>query len=144
MRNKNQFVAMLFVLALCALLVGAGDLYKHFDYKLHSQQATMELADPEKKVILYEDSLGTRTLDVKYVSEAGEVLVPQKVVSLDVAKRLVEGEKISITYMTNNTKRVFYYGARPQVPWGWLIVGVLVMIVAIYALRLRKREAGVE
>jgi hypothetical protein len=144
MRNKNQFVAALFVLSLCALLVGGSELYEYFDFKLHSQTATMELANPDKKVVLYEDSLGTRTLDVKYVSEAGEVVVPQKVVSLDMAKRLAEGEKISLTYMTNNTKRVFYYGARPQIPWGWLIVGVLVMIVAIYALRLRKREAGIE
>jgi len=141
MQSKNSFVAGLFVIALCALVVGAGDVYKVIDFRLHSQEATMELANPDQKIVMYEDVLDRRSLDVKYVSSEGEVLVPQKVVSTEVMNRLVAGEKVRITYLTNNHKRVFYRRQRPQLPWGWLIVGVIAFATAIVALRLYKREA---
>lgn len=142
MQSKNSFVAGLFVMALCGFVVAAGDVYKVVDFRLHSQQATMELADPDKKVVMYEDVLNTRTLDVRYVSSEADVIVPQKVVSTEIMNRLVAGEKISITYMTNNHKRVFYNRQRPQMPWGWLIVGVISLATAIFALKLYKREAA--
>ena len=100
----------------------------------------MALADPSKKVVQYSDALSTRTLDVVYVSDAGEVVVPQKVVSNKIAERLVAGESIPITYLTNNPKRVFYQYQRPPNPWIWLVVGIVVLAIAFYALRLRKRE----
>lgn len=142
MQSKNGFVAGLFVFAFCALLVGGMNLYKNVDFWLHSQDATMELADPNKKIVRYSDVLSTRPLDVKYVSEAGEVIVPQKPVSHEIVEKLVAGEKIPITYLTNDPRRTFNRYQRPPSPWAWLAVGLVTLAVAFYALRLRKREAG--
>jgi len=140
MQSKTGFVAGLFVLALCFLLAGGISLYENIDFWLHGQKATMELADPDKEVVQYSDVLSTRALDVRYVSDVGDVVVPQKPVPVDVATRLAAGERIPLTYMTNNPSRVFYQYQRPSSPWVWLIVGAIALGVAIYALRLRKRE----
>ena len=142
MQSKTEFIAGLFVLALCALVGGGISLYENVDFWLNGQAATMELTDPDKEVVAYQDVLSTRTLDVTYVSDAGRVDMPQKAVPNDVAERLVAGEKISITYMTNNPNRIYYRYQRPSQPWVWLIVGFAVLGTAIYALRLRKREHG--
>jgi hypothetical protein len=139
MQSKTGFVAGLFVLALSFLLAGGIGLYENVDFWLHGQKATMELAEPDRKVVQYSDVLSTRALDVKYVSDAGDVVVAQKPVPVDVATRLTAGERIPITYMTNNPNRVFYQYQRPSSPWVWLIVGAIALGVAVYALRLRKR-----
>ena len=139
-QDKTGFVAGLFVLALSCLVAGGIGLYENVDFWLHGQKATMELADPDKEIVQYSDVLSTRTLDVRYVSDVGDVVVPQKTVPVDVATRLAAGEKIPVTYMTNNPKRVFYQYQRPSSPWLWLIVGAIALGVAIYALRLRRRE----
>ena len=140
MQSKNGFVAGLFVFALCALTIGGIDLYGNIDVRRHSQQATMEIADPDKKIVQYDDVLSTRTLDVKYVSNEGEVFVRQKVVSRENAERLIAGQKIPITYLTNNHQRVLYQNHQLPNPWVWLVVGLIAMGTAIYALKLRKRE----
>lgn len=140
MQSRKEFVAGLFVLALCGLVAGGISLYQNIDFWLNSQVATMELTDPDKEVVSYSDVLSTRTLNVSYVSEAGRVDMPQKAVPNEVAERLVAGEKIPITYMANNPNRIFYQYQRPSKPWVWLIVGFAALATAIYALRLMKRE----
>lgn len=140
MQGKTGFIAGLFVLAFSLLLAGGIGLFQNIDFWLHGQEATMELADPEKELVQYSDALSTRTVDVRYVSDVGDVIVSQKPVSHDVARRLAAGERIPITYMTNNPKRVFYQYQSPSSPWVWLIVGTVALAVAFYALRLRKRE----
>jgi len=57
---------------------------------------------------------------------------------------LVAGEKIPVTYLTNNPKRVLYSNYRGPNPWPWLIVGLGALATAIYATRLFKREHGRE
>lgn len=142
MQSKTQFVAGLFVMALCGLVVGGIDLYKVIEFEQYSQSATMQLADPEKEVVTFTDSLSSRTLDVVYVSDSENVVVPSKFVPDEIADRVIAGEGVSITFLTNRPERVFYYGQRPQIPWGWLIVGIVALAFAIYALRLRKREVA--
>ena len=142
MQSKNSFVAGLFVLALCALVAGGISLYQNIDFWRNGQTATMKLTDPDKKVVSYSDVLSTRTLDVTYVSEAGLLDMPQKAVPSAVAERLIAGEEISITYLTNNPNRIFYQNQRPSKPWVWLIVGFAALGTAIYALRMLKREQG--
>ena len=142
MQSGREFVAALFVLALCGLVAGGFSLYQNVDFWLHGQVASMELTDPDKEVVSYSDVLSTRTLDVTYVSDAGRVDMPQKAVPKQVAERLVAGEKIPVTYLTNNPNRIFYQNQRPSKPWVWLIVGFAALGTAIYALRMLKREEG--
>lgn len=142
MQSKTSFIAGMFVLALCAFAAGGIGLYEYFDIRRHSQQATMELADPDEDVVLFDDVLDSRTLDVKYVSSAGEVVVPQKLVNLADAERLVGGEKIPVIYLTNNPKRTLSPYHQPGIPWVWPVVGLLALATGVYALKLHKRESG--
>ena len=144
MQSKNSFVAGLFVFAIVGFVGGGVETYEHIDYRLNAQQAQMSLADPDQRIIEFEDGMNFRNMDVKYVSEAGEVVVRQKGVPNAIADQLAAGDSIQIVYLRNNTNRVFYYGQRPPMPWGWLIFGVVSLVVAIYALKLRKREAGLD
>lgn len=140
MRKRRDFVAALFVMALCGFTVFGIDLYKSYDYSRNARQATMEIADPTKKIVRFEDALNTRTLDVRYVGGDGDVVVPQKLLPKDVADRLIDGEKIPVTYLANNHQRVFYRSGSPPISWAWLIVGLAALITAFYALKLYKRE----
>jgi hypothetical protein len=140
MQRKIGFIAGLFVFALCALTIFGFGTYEFFDIRQHSQQATMELADADKRVVLFDDVLDTRTLDVKYVSNVGEVVVPQKLVSIAIAERLVAGEQIPIIYLTNNPRKTLSAYHEPAIPWAWLAVGLIAFAVAGFALHLHKRE----
>lgn len=140
MQSRRSFVAGLFVIALCAFTIGGIDLYGNIDVQRNGQQAMMELANPDQEVTSYSDVLSVRTLDVKYVSGAGEVVVPQKAVPVEIEERLLAGEQIPITYMTNNRQRILYENHQLPNPWLWLGIGLIAFAVAIYALRLYKRE----
>lgn len=138
--KKLLFVAALWVMALCGFGAGGLALYEHVDVRLHGQQAVMELAEPDKKIVQYGDSLNFRTLDVRYVHDGGDVVVPNKILDKSVAERLIAGEKIQVTYLTNNPKRILFNNYRLPNPWIWLIVGAAALALAIYATRLFKRE----
>ncbi len=79
-------------------------------------------------------------LGVRCVHDAGDVLVPNKIPDHPAADRLIAGEKIPVTYLTINPKRVLYSNYRLPNLWIWLIVGVAALTTAIYATRLLKRE----
>ena len=142
MQSKTSFIAGLFVLALCGFTAGGLSLYERFDVWRNGQDAQMSLARPDQKLPDYDDGMGFRVLDVQYVSSAGTVVVPNKSVLVPVAERLVDGQSIPITYMTNNPSRIMYSNYEAPNPWGWLVAGFVSLGVAIYALRLRKRELG--
>ena len=140
MQSKTSFIAGLFVLALCGFVAGGLSLYEHFDVWRNGQDAEMSLAHPDQKLPDYDDGLRIRVLDVQYVSSAGTVAMPNKSVSIPIAERLVDGQRIPITYMSNNPSRVMYSNYELPNPWGWLAAGVISLVIALYALRLRKRE----
>ncbi len=139
-----MFVAGMWVMALCGFTAGGLALYQHVDIWLHGQQASMELAYPDRKIVQYGDTLNFRTLDVRYVHDSGDVVVPNKILDEPVAERLIAGEKIPVTYLTNNPKRVLYSNYQLPNPWIWLIVGLAALATAIYATRLFKREQRAE
>jgi len=142
MPSKNSFVASLFVFALFGFLLGGMNVYENVEVWRYGQTASMSLSDPRQKLPQFADDFNTTERDVVYTSSAGEVVVPQKMVLKTVAAQLDAGQSVSITYMTNNPKKMFYRNEGPESPWVWLIVGFVALATAIYALRLRKREAG--
>lgn len=142
MQRKTEFIAGLFVLALCGFVAGGIGVFKVIEFQQYGQSATMQLADPDQKIVSYADSVNIRTFDVVYTGNSEDVLVPRKVVPNQIAERLMTGEGVAVTFLENRPERVFYYGQRPQMPWGWLIVGVVALAFAVFALRLRKREVS--
>ncbi len=84
-------------MALCGFAAGGLALYKHFDVWRNGQPALMELAYPDKKIVQYGDALDFRTLDVRYVHDSGDIVVPNKILDDWVADRLIAGEKIPVT-----------------------------------------------
>ena len=139
---KNTFVAALFAAALAMLLVAAIDIGLRIEYQLYGQPAVMSLADPGKKGALYEDGHSFTHRDVVYSSEAGVVEMPGRPLPKALAARLDLGQSAPIVYLTNKPKRVFYDGDKPKIEWIYLVVGIVLMATAVFALRLRKREAG--
>lgn len=131
---------MLFCMAAACLLGGGIALYENIDYRLHSQRAVMELAHPDKKVTVPVGGYDVHLLDVRYVAAAGDLVVPQKRVSGDVARRLASGEKLPITYLTNNPQHVWFDRVELPNPWGWLGLGVVLSATFLYALKLIRRE----
>ena len=140
--SKNSFVASMFVMAACVLMAGGMALVENIEYWRYAQPATMSLSDPAQKVVRYEDDTSSTRRDVVLMSDAGAIDMPGRLVPKTVAERMDAGHGVSIVYMTNNPRRIFYQGQGPDSPWVWLVVGVLLMGTAIFALRLRKREAG--
>ena len=134
------FIAMLFCMGAAALLVGGMNLYEVAIFRFDGASALMQLAHPEKKVTLTEGGYDVHFLDVKYVGAAGEVSVPRKQLVGSLARKLVAGEKIPVTYLKSDPSQVMYPGDELPNPWGWLVVGVAAMGTFVYALRLRRRQ----
>jgi hypothetical protein len=135
------FVATLFVVGASGLLLAAMAGYETIDFHLNGSAAQMQLAHPEKKMIVPEGGYDVTFLDVKYVGTAGEVLVPQKQLSGDVARKLASGGQVPVTYFKNNPRQVMYAGEQPPSPWGWLLVGVAAMGTFVYARKLLRQSA---
>ena len=142
MFHSFQFIGFLFCAGLAGLFLGGGAAYERADLHFNGRVATMQLADPSKKVTLpAPGGVDIVALDIRYSGPDGDVVVPQKWVSHDVAKKLVNGEKIPVTYLRNNHNRVFYAGERPDSPWGWLALGIFAMATFLYAWRLKRQDA---
>jgi hypothetical protein len=139
--RRIEFIAAMFCLALAGLLVGGMNLYERLEFSYFGRSAHMELADPAKKRALVANDQSLQLMDVKYVGPDGTVLVPAKRIWGDAAKRVGSGERVPITYLKHAPQRVLYPYEELDSPWGWLVVGVLSLVAAVYGLRLRRREA---
>ncbi|AXQ28390.1 hypothetical protein D0B54_06705 [Solimonas sp. K1W22B-7] len=139
--DKITFVAMLFVGSLVSLLSGGMALYEHLQFRFDGRQAQMELAVPStRKSRLPTGGFDVIPQDVKYRGTDGEVFVPQKRLGGDIAQRLIDGEKIPVTYLKHNPQRVMYAGDELPNPWGWLIVGAVLLPMSLMAYRMLRRE----
>ena len=140
--KRTEFIAALFVLGLAGLLVGGINLYEIVNFRLDGQEAVMELADPEKRSLLTSGEYGAQVLDVKYVSQNGELIVPQKRLLGHVAQKLVSGAQVPIIYLKQDPHRVIYSKNELDSPWIWLLVGVGAMVAFVVGVRLRRKENG--
>lgn len=139
--RKITFAAMLFCASAACLLIGSIHLYENIDYRLHSQRATMELADPSKKVTVPTGGYDVHLIDVRYVGPGGDLVFPRKRLSGEIARQLASGAKIPVTYLTNNQQHAdFTQSERPN-PWGWIALGSVFLATFVYALKLIRRES---
>ncbi|HEY4370348.1 MAG TPA: hypothetical protein VGN52_00270 [Burkholderiales bacterium] len=140
--DRIVFVAMLYLGAAACLLLGSGAAYERIEYRLYAEPATMELADPAKKLVVPEGGYDLTMADVRYVSGASSVVVPQKVLAGPIARQLAAGQKIALFYYTNDPHRVRYPGDELPMPWGWLAGGAVLAGLGAYAHRLLRREGA--
>jgi hypothetical protein len=138
--KRIEFIAALFVLALCCLLVGGMNLYERLEFGLNGQSAQMQLANPVKTLAIEKTDQGIHLIDVRYLSQEGELVVPGKRLWGDEARIVGGGGQVPVTYLKHNPQRVLYRHQELDSPWVWLAVGVGAMATFIYALRLRRRE----
>ncbi len=138
--HKVILVATLYCMALASLLVGGIATYERIDHSLHSRRATMELADPGREITLRASIYDEHLLDVRYASPEGDLLIPRKRLDGDVARKLVSGAKVPITYLTNNPQHVDFAPEEGPNAWGWLALGAALLAIARYARKLLHRE----
>lgn len=131
---------MLFCMGASALLGAAIGVYENIDFVLHGRQATMELADPTKKLVLSTGGPDIHLVDIRYVSAKGPLVVPNKRLGYDMAARLANGEKIPVFYLENNPQKYLLSRDELPSPWLWLIIGVAAMAAFRYAVVLFRRE----
>jgi hypothetical protein len=142
MHSSITFIAFLFCMGLAGLVSGGISLYEWIDFHYNGRPAMMQLADPGRKVTLpAPGGADLHPMDVKYSGADGDVVVPQKRLSMAMARRLANGEKIPVTYMKHNPNRVYFAGEMPDSPWGWLGLGALTMGFFVWAWKLKRREA---
>lgn len=139
--RKIAFIAMLLCAAAACMLVGGIAAYESVDYRMHSQRATMELADPGKKISISSGGLDLQLVDVRYVSSAGDLVFPRKRVSSEIARKLASGARLPVVYLTNNPQHADFTEVELPNPWGWLGLGLLLLFTGVYALRLLRRES---
>ena len=135
------FTAMLFCMGLAALFVGGGEIYQDVRWYLGGSDALMELANPEKKIKLQVGGWDVHCIDVKYVGSSGDIVVPQKCLSGEIARRLVNGDRVPITYLKSDPNQVLFSREELSIPWVWLLTGLAAMLAGFYSKKLLHRDA---
>ncbi len=136
------FTAMLFCVGLVGLFVGGMALYENAEWHFKGSDALMELANPDVKIKIPVGGWDVHLVDVKYISSAGEIVVPRKALRGDIARKLVDGERIPVRYMTSEPSRVMFSRDELPSPWGWLLAGIAAMFTAFLSRKALHRESS--
>lgn len=144
--GRYSFVAMLFIMAATGFLMGGMALYDDALFRFKGRDAMMVATDPPKWLIARDGNYQARTVNVKYVATAGEsaddgIAVPAKHVSGDEVRRMAQGERIPVRYVDGDPRHARIDGAQGDSPWGWLTLGIVGLLLALYARRLLHRES---
>ena len=142
MRNKIAYVAMLFVGAGACLLIAAIPIYEIYGFWSDGAEGEMVSSDPTIKKAAKYNIKGPLYANVTYVTASGPIEVANKHIRGGDIKRLSAGGRVPIKFLKSNPHRVLYDGREISVPWAWLVVGAVLLVVALYALQLLKRESG--
>ncbi len=138
--RKITFVASLYIFALVSFLIGGMNLFKYLQFELGGQEALMVLED--KALQLPKGGYDVHLIDVVYVTPDEKIEVAKKRLTGDKARALIGGKDINLIFLTNDPHTVIYSKNDLPNPWAWLVVGVLVLIVALYAHKLLRKETS--
>lgn len=143
--GRYGFVAMLFIMTATGFLMGGMALYEDALFRLKGRDAMMVATDPPKWLIAHDDNYQTRTVNVEYVPASGTdgdgIAVPAKRVSGEEVRRLAHGERIPVRFIDGDPQHARIDGAEGDNPWGWLALGIVGLLLALYARRLLHRES---
>lgn len=106
--------------------------YTDLDWHLRGNHAMMVLANPDHKPLILNGPLDLHPVDVTYVGSGGELLVPGKLLSAEMAKHLINGEQVPVIYRKSNPTVTLYRLDDLESPWGYLLGGVLAIVVAVF------------
>ncbi len=138
--DSFQAVVMLFVGAIALLLTGLIPIYEQVEYHWFSQSAKMFSSDPIIQRAAKHNQNDALMVTVIYQTDSGAITVNNKRIRPQHIGRLAAGEGIPIKYVTYDHHSLWYENEKPESPIVWLIVAVLALMTAMYALRLFKSE----
>jgi len=138
-----MFTAWMCIIGLGGLLNGGMTLWENVSWHYDGQAAVLALADPSKKPRGLVDGGPPRfEVNLKYVTAAGEIAVPNEYVDRDIADRLWKGEQIRVHYSKSHPAYFRFDWVESSSPWGWLLIGSAATAVAFLARKLAVREAS--
>lgn len=138
--GKVVYVAMLWVMAGCGLLLGAGAAYERLLFWWDGKDAEMVCHDPRLERAVRLQIFDSMLANVEYISADGTVAVPDKFLSEALVRRLGTGQSVKIRYLVSDPTEIVVGGQSLPNPWGWLIVGVVAAFFARLATKLLRRE----
>ena len=90
---------------------------------------------PPGAPFLLNDEL-VQSLQVRYTAEDGERVVTERSFPKGVVDKLVAGERLEIIYIPDNRRRFYFKDEKLPRNWGWLALGVGMLVLFVIAVRL--------
>lgn len=142
MQSPTAFVATLFIGAACCLGLGVMGAVESLEWSRGGVHGRMVGDDPRIPIEARARAPGSVRVNVKYVTDEGEVKAPGTWVSPDVLARLAAGDAVPAYFLRDEPRRVLLDGREPDNPWWFLGIGVVLLPTALYARRLLLRETA--
>ena len=142
MQSPIAFVATLFIGAACCLGLGVGALVESLEWSRGGVHGRMVGDDPRIPIEARTGAPGSVRVNVKYLTDDGEIPVPGAWVSADVLARLAAGDPVPVYFLRDEPRRVLLDGREPDHPWWFLGLGIVLTPTALYARRQLLREAA--
>jgi hypothetical protein len=142
MQSPIAFVATLFIGAACCLGLGVMGAAEWLEWSRGGVHGQMVGDDPRIPIEARTGAPGSVRVNVKYLTDAGEVPAPGVWVSPDVLARLAAGDAVPAYFLRDEPRRVLLDGREPDNPWWFLGIGLVLLPTALYARRLLLRETA--
>jgi hypothetical protein len=134
-----NIIVLLFCAGLAALLTGGVELYDYIKWTAKGQFAHIVLAEQGKTPARAAGEYGPYFLDVRFVDPGDGSLVVKLPFGEELAAKLANGEKIPVVYLRDNPHQIMYSRHELAAPWPLLGGGILLLTLAGYAFRQRRR-----
>jgi hypothetical protein len=144
--SKITFIAFLYVIGVGGTGLGLVDLYfsaRNAIQYARAESGVMTTTDPAVgRMAKYSPGDGTYA-DVVYTTAKRTVQVRHAWLNRDMVRRAADGVPIPVKFVGDHPRGGYYDGEQPEWKFGGLIVGVIFLVVAIFAHRLLRKESGV-
>jgi hypothetical protein len=134
-----KFRILLLAFGLVGVLGFVTDQVDYWTFRTTGTAAMLERASkaapPGDKLL--SDGVVKQSLQVKFKTAAGPLVIVERYVPLDIVARLLKGEQVEIVYLPDNPPRFVSKGEELPLGIGWLLAGLLAIAVFAFSLRLR-------
>jgi hypothetical protein len=126
--GKFSFVAFLYLIGFAGVIEAGRTAFEQFEFWHSTIDGTMVQAFRPMPYLSALPDNALEPVNVKYLTEAGELTVSQKLLDGREIKRLIAGEKIPIRFLKDDPQRAYLDGATPKVD------GVIYVFLGCFAL----------